>query len=770
MTKHWTGTDQSLTGYVKVDGKLYRFLGKETPVYKSLIPTSEDGKYKLKYTEKEPRSGWNAIKFRERRWKQGVAPFGHNEDNAVTSWKSDDLWVRRAFSLDDVTSENVLLKIKHDDNIEVYLNGTPIYNCNCWTGKYLYIPINNAGSLLKQGRNILSVHIKNTAGGQFLDFGLVTESRFDYSKNIEKAVHTNVEVKATQTMYNFNCGPVDMKVTFTSPLLISDLELLSRPVSYISFSAAAKDGLNHAVEVLFSASSDLAANSMAQEMAASKFLSKDLTVLKAGTVSQQILGRKGDDVRIDWGYMYIAAAAGKNTYQFVSESPSEAIRVLSSTDKFSPQLASKGKQLLLSTILNLGRSKNSSGMIMLAYDDLYSIQYFGSNLRPWWNREGNSSIEEQLLLAKNGYEKTMKQCAAFDKKIFTDAVNAGGLEYARLCELAYRQSVAAHKLVRSPKGELLFMSKENFSNGSINTVDITYPSAPLYLAYNPALLKGMMNGIFEYSESGRWTKPFPSHDIGTYPLANGQTYGEDMPVEEAGNMLCLMAAIAKVEKNAKYAGKHCETLSTWVEFLVKEGFDPANQLCTDDFAGHLSRNANLSLKAIMGIESYAQLAKLLGKKNVFTKYHQIALSMVPNWMQLANAGDHYSLVFEKKDTWSQKYNLIWDKVLRFNIFPKSVAQREINFYLKQQHKYGLPLDSRKTYPKSDWIVWTATLATNQKDFKALVNPVYKYVIETPTRVPMSDWYETTNGRQVGFQARSVVGGYFMKVLDKKLNK
>jgi|LakMenE01Jun11ns_1017448.scaffolds.fasta_scaffold9958476_7 hypothetical protein len=592
-----------------------------------------------------------------------------------------------------------------------------------------------------------------------------------------QARQLSINMSATQTTYQFDCGAVSLNVAFTSPLIITEINILSRPVSYISMKTRSKDGKKHLVQIYVGASSAIASNKGSVEMVATGYTTPNLNVLKIGTIEQPILQKSGDDLRIDWGYAYIAANKyhSKQSVQSINDAIQDFIsnkggmnesKVI--TSKFS---TTQGSNLSINTIFNpdTALDTETDHLLLVAYDEIKAIQYFKENLDPWWKLDPTMNMDKMLQLANTQYTNVIAKCNRFNKQIYNDALAAGGDNYAKLCITAYRQAVAAHNLVKSKQnGELLFLSKENFSNGSINTVDVTYPSAPLFLNYNPSLMKGMLNGIFYFSEkSGLYKQPYAAHDLGTYPLANGQTYPEGMPVEESGNMIILAGAIVKSEGNANYAAAHWATLTQWVQFLEKEGLDPVNQLCTDDFAGHLARNANLAIKAIVGIRSYAMMAEMLGKKEIANKYTQIATEMAAKWQDLANAGDHYALTYNDKNTWSQKYNMVWDKLFGFHLFPQKVYDAEVAYYLTKQNEFGLPLDSRKTYTKSDWITWTATLSSKQADFDKLINPVYKFATNTPTKVPLSDWHETINGKQIGFQARSVVGGYFIKVLHDK---
>ena len=764
--QHWTGADFPFIGVVKVDGVSYRFMGTENVEMKPIVPTSLQSSWEGRYTTNTPRGNWTSAGFDDSDWKTGKGAFGtmENEPTAKTQWGTRNIWVRRTVIIeDDFANRPVYLEFSNDDDAVFYINGVKVYStgATCNKNKLIQLPA-EAVAALKRGKNLIAAECINPVGNGLLDFGLLVPKEL-HTVFAKTANQRSVNVQATQTHYTFTCGNIDLKLTFTAPLLMDDLNLISRPVNYVTYSVAANDGKLHDIDFYFETSPRWALDVPYQESTGVGYEKDGLVYLKTGSKEQNILAKKGDDLRIDWGYFYLATSKAHTRYAVGCSTELRDSFVKGAFAK--NKVTGENEHSHLALVRNYGKVKYLTDKIMVGYDDIYSIQYFNTNLRPYWNKSGDKTIESQFQAADKEYTALLGRCYSFDKKLMKEATEAGGKEYAELCALAYRQAISAHKLVEAPNGDLLFLSKENNSNGSIGTVDITYPSSPLFLYYNPELAKGLMNHIYYYSESGKWVKPFPSHDVGTYPIANGQTYGGDMPIEEAGNMLILTAAVCNKEDKVDYARKHWKVLTIWAEYLVENGLDPENQLCTDDFAGHFAHNTNLSVKAILGIASYARMAEMQGLKDVADKYYAVARDYAQRWETMAKDGDHYKLTFDKAGTWSQKYNLVWDKLLGLNIFPKQIIPTEIAYYLTKQNIYGLPLDNRETYTKTDWIIWTATLSGDKATFQKFIGPLYKFENETIDRVPMSDWVFTDKPSYRGFKARSVVGGYFIKMLE-----
>lgn len=586
---------------------------------------------------------------------------------------------------------------------------------------------------------------------------------------------TNLDITPTQSKYTFSGGGVELTLTFATPALPYNIDILSRPITYVTYECRATDGKQHDVRVYFDARGEIAVNEPTQEIAGSIKDVGNLVDLSVGSVEQNVLGKSGDDLRIDWGYFHLAGPKDQIVAATQGDAPAmqrefaKTGALPSAAKPLAAQPANDAASAVTLEMKDIGAEQQQRWLI-LAYDDEYSIEFMHKPLRPYWRRNG---LDAAGLLTEAARDRgtLLKDCDKFDQELHEDLVKAGGEDYAAIATLAYRQCFAAGKFVADANGQPIQFCKENHSNGCIATSDVFYPMAPQFLLLGPSLAKSFVVPFMEYAASDRWKFPFAPHDVGTYPKANGQVYGggektEDnqMPVEESANLLLLMAAIARVDGNADFADKYWPQLEQWANYLKKEGFDPANQLCTDDFSGHLAHNVNLSAKAICGLGAYAQLCEMRGDDKQAAEFRKTAKEFAKRWIKEADDGDHYRLAFDKPGTWSQKYNLVWDRVLGLDLFPDSVRRKEMDYYLKMQNKYGLPLDNRRGYTKLDWIVWTATLTQNRDDFDALVQPVYEFLGATPNRAPMTDWYETEDAKKVGFTARPVVGGVFMPLL------
>jgi Glutaminase A six helical-hairpin domain/Domain of unknown function (DUF5127)/Domain of unknown function (DUF4964) len=572
----------------------------------------------------------------------------------------------------------------------------------------------------------------------------------------------SVTVAATHTIYKFTGAGIVLTLTFFTPAFPQDMDLLSRPVTYLSWKVTNDDGKPHDVSLLLDASPLLAVNEDNEAVTWGRLRTVSLDELHLGSRDQRVLNRSGDDLRIDWGYfrLCVPRAASVET-ALVPNAVASFLQkgILPANDDAAMPQTPRDHAAHAAVVFPLGNvgSTPVERHILLSYTEGYAIEL----------------MAEMLETAEHEYAELERHGTQYDAELRRDLVGAGGEDYAGLAILAYRQALAAHKLVADWDGTPYLFAKENFSNGDIATVDVLYPSAPFFLFFNPRLLEAQMTPVMNYAASSRWHFPFAPHDLGRYPLADGQEYGggerteeDQMPVEESGNLLILAAALDRAESETSpdhhYAEKYWPQLTVWAKYVRAEGLDPASQLSTDDFAGHLAHNANLSIKAIDALGAYATLADALGKHDVEQDYQQAAREMAAKWQTMAKDGDHYKLAFDVPGSWSQKYNLVWDKLLKLDLFPPGVRDTEIAFYLQHLNRYGLPLDSRKDYTKLDWEVWTATLADKPEEFQQFMTPIALWVNESPTRVPLTDWYDTKTGEQEGFQARSVVGGIYVK--------
>ena len=548
-------------------------------------------------------------------------------------------------------------------------------------------------------------------------------------KDVPALPQKSLAVRPTQTVYAFADGALNVTLTWSTAKLPENLDWFSRPVTYVTARVSGAKDWRIKVEI----SPALATNDDRAQMVTNVTTVAGLPAVSIGRREQKPLSYSGDRIRCDWGYAWLVGPSAP---------------------------------------------KDGEAHFMLAYDDVKSLQFFGDALDAWWRR-GGMAFESMLERAEADRAAILARLDEFDGELERDLVRLGGEKYAKLAALAYRQSFAACKLVADRNGQPLYFSKENASNGCMGTVDAFYPQFPHLLLMSPTLVRATLAPTLIYASNPRWPWPFAPHDVGRYPLgvkqcyAGGETAKDEtrlMPVEECGNMLICLGALSKLEGDAGFASAWWPTVTKWVEYLAKFGFDPGNQLCTDDFAGHLAHNANLSIKAILAIGCYAEMARMRGEADAAAKYRAMAEDMAAKWCVAARGGrlGAHKLTLDRchhpGDTWAQKYNLVWDRILGLNLFPPKVAKAEVAAYRQLLLPYGLPLDSRLNYTKSDWTVWCATLTGNRDDFEVIVAPLYEFVDKTPDRIPFSDWYWADNGRFRGFIARSVIGGVFLPAL------
>lgn len=608
-------------------------------------------------------------------------------------------------------------------------------------------------------------------------------SKFDRLEQVE------INVSSFKTSYVFKQDDFTFEVDFVSPLPMDDLELLSCPVCYMDYRF--KSDNEHKIEVSLIMHQEWCYNkeTVQNKVRGGVIEFDNMSTSWFGLRRQLFLSQANDAFKADWGYFYFFS---KNAL-FGDTNAKNAFyegEIKHSVDENDDKYI-------------IAYSDNKEDTIYLGHDDQIAIVYFDEYLKTYYFRDGKT-IFDAFKFMKDNHDEINKKLDAFDEKLKEDA-NKINKNYYNVCVASLRQSIAAHKLVENKKGEKLFLSKECCSNGCIGTVDVSYPSIPMYLMYNPELVRGMITPIFDFARMPVWKYDFAPHDVGTYPHCFGQEYGImrkkevenynfgvkkdrmdtmppiyqypstfdafdfdlQMPVEESGNMILMTFAYCYYKNDFSLAKDNYDLLKKWSRYLIEFGLVPDNQLCTDDFAGHVDKNINLSIKATMGIRAFAEINKELNKEDDYNYYLNESKRFATFIEEHSSKKGYLPLSYkEDDDKFSLKYNLVMDKLFNFNLFNDELYNKEIKVYKEKVNEYGIPLDARKEYTKSDWLLWVASYADEELR-NTIIEKVNYYLVNSNVRLPFGDWYDTVSGDLIYFRNRTVQGANFLPLLIKR---
>ncbi|TCD60187.1 hypothetical protein EIP91_010601 [Steccherinum ochraceum] len=593
----------------------------------------------------------------------------------------------------------------------------------------------------------------------------------------QKAVQKSLEFTSTQSTFIMTAGPIDLTVNFLSPVEPTDLVKQSLPFSYLTLSAAPNDGKSHEVQLYSDISAEwitgdnsLTANwstttgsvlTHQVQLANQSLFTEISDHIQQGSAFYSTHNTTGTTFQTGQDTVVRAQFIANGSLANTQDTNFRAVSDRWPVFAYAHDLGTVSKATL-PVVLSVGHVRDPAIEYIIAGGALQQRSVF------FWTQF--STVSAAISSFLDDFSGALTRAKAFDAKVNKDAT-AISSDYASIVALSIRQVFGATELTvsRDSSGKLnasdvLMFMKEISSDGNVNTVDVIFPSWPAFLYTNAALGKNLLLPLFEYQASGQYPNKWSVHDMGaSYPKALGHNDGKDeaMPVEESGNMLIMTLSHAQRTGDHSLITTYFDLLDQWTQFLITDSLIPANQISTDDFAGSLANQTNLAIKGIVGIKAMAEIASLTGDSAKSANYSSIAASYVTQWQAFATSttGKHLTLAYGNDSSWGLSYNLFADKLLGTNVFPQSVFDMQTSWYSTVANSFGVPLDTRHTYTKSDWEIWTAALVTSTSVRDLLVSSVRKYAADGSSSQPLGDWYETTDGAVEGFRARPVVGGH-----------
>ncbi|KAF5369606.1 hypothetical protein D9757_010466 [Collybiopsis confluens] len=608
-----------------------------------------------------------------------------------------------------------------------------------------------------------------------------------------KATQLSAQFTSTQSIFIFTAGPVQITVTFLSPIEPTDFVKQSLPLSYLSVSAVPTDGSSHSVSVYTDISGEWLTSN--DTLAINWTTTTGDVLSHQSQLQTQTVYTESSDRILQGSVYYSTQNIAGTTYQTGQDIVVRAQflnnGVLSNTQDTNFRAVSN-EWPVFAFARSLGTVTTSSSQTAL-----FSVGHVRDPVTKYIQNDGNtfqarsyyfwstySTIADAISAFLIDYSAALARAKALDLKL---QIASQGISsaYADIVALSMRQTFGATELTISGSpgawntSDVLMFIKEISSDGNLNTVDIIMPAWPGFMYLNPTLGKYLLLPLLQYQATGQYPNPWAVHDLGGTldfgsigdlsliiyagsPIANGHNLGADehMPVEESGNMINMILDYTQRTGDTSVATRYSGLLTQWANYLVANTLFPADQLSTTDFAGSLPNQTNLAIKGIIAIKAMSVISnKYLNNAASASSYSSTADSFLNTWQSFGISSDKSHLVLEygNQSTKVLAYNLAMDKVLGLNFIPASITSLQSTHYANNLEKYGFPIDSRTAYTSSQWMIWAATTTSTsvRDDF---ISAIHSWLSSGLTSTPYGDRFEDDSGSNSPNKNRPVVGG------------
>ena len=424
-----------------------------------------------------------------------------------------------------------------------------------------------------------------------------------------------------------------------------------------------------------------------------------------------------------WGDVIFASRPNGSTMSTQSGDPDVVRKSFTANGTLTGALPNWKKGRVVGIAHELGAVKgNASVTFAIGYVRQQAINYMGNSYTGYYRMRHPSTLSAISYFLED-YDDAKAESLRMDYEVSSKAIQVAGQKYSDIVTLSLRQAYGGIDLVipedtLNTNGLLAFV-KEISSDGNVNTVDIIFPSLPLYYAMEPEYIRLLIEPVLQYLASGRWHLPYVIHDIGrNYPNATGHDdqRAEPMPIEETGNLLQLVFAFAVASGNWEWAAKYIPLLKHYADYLVKNSLDISKQLSTNDAAGPLTNETNLAIKAAVGLKAFGKLASLSNYSDIGDQHAHI---LYQGGLGTDADKTHFTLQYPDKDsTYKVIFNLYPDLLLNLSTFPQSAYDMESSYYPTIRKQGGVALDNRQ------WVVNISSLLSSP----SLLFPVYSHVL------------------------------------------